>query len=125
MPGPVGRNKLAQFRHHDSAFAVRLPELRKLVPAYIFWLRADQRPICKRNVWTNVSKFTVFYDVAMNNNGISTFVFRQRVSFSKINESPQVPHIRTSFNAIVSTPRLGFNGDSLFGHVVGRPAEKI
>ena len=31
---PVGRNKLAQFRHRGSAFAVGLPELRKLVPAY-------------------------------------------------------------------------------------------
>ena len=31
---PVGRNKLAQFRHRNSAFAVGLPELRKLVPAY-------------------------------------------------------------------------------------------
>ena len=34
--GPVGRNKLAQFRHRDSAFAVGLPELRRLVPAYMF-----------------------------------------------------------------------------------------
>ena len=33
---PVGRNKLAQFRHRGGAFAVGLPELRKLVPAYIF-----------------------------------------------------------------------------------------
>ena len=33
--GPVGRNKPAQFRHRGSAFAVGLPELRKLVPAYI------------------------------------------------------------------------------------------
>ena len=32
---PVGRNKLAQFRHRGSAFAVGLPELRKLVPAYM------------------------------------------------------------------------------------------
>ena len=31
---PVGRNKPAQFRHRDSAFAVGLPELRRLVPAY-------------------------------------------------------------------------------------------
>jgi len=35
MPWPVGRNKLAQFRHRDSAFAIGLPELRKLVPAYM------------------------------------------------------------------------------------------
>jgi len=35
MAGPVGRNKLAPFRHRDSAFAVGLPELRKLVPAYM------------------------------------------------------------------------------------------
>ena len=33
-PENVGRNKLAQFRHRGSAFAVGLPELRKLVPAY-------------------------------------------------------------------------------------------
>jgi len=32
---PVGRNKLAQFRHGDSAFAVGRPELRRLVPAYM------------------------------------------------------------------------------------------
>ena len=30
----VGRNKPAQFRHRGSAFAIGLPELRKLVPAY-------------------------------------------------------------------------------------------
>ena len=30
----VGRNKLAQFRHRGSPFAVGLPELRKLVRAY-------------------------------------------------------------------------------------------
>jgi len=36
MPGALGRNKLAQFRHRGSAFAVGLPELRKLVPAYMF-----------------------------------------------------------------------------------------
>ena len=34
--GPVGRNKHAQFRHRGSGFAVGLPKLRKLVPAYIF-----------------------------------------------------------------------------------------
>ena len=33
---PVGRNKLAPFRHRDGAFGVGLPELRKLVPAYNF-----------------------------------------------------------------------------------------
>ena len=33
-PEKVGRNKLAQFRHRGSAFAIGLPELRKLVPAY-------------------------------------------------------------------------------------------
>jgi len=32
----VGRNKLAQFRHRGRTFAVGLPELRKLVPAYIY-----------------------------------------------------------------------------------------
>ena len=39
--GPVGRNKLAQFRHRGSAFAIGLPELRKLVPAYIFRTSVD------------------------------------------------------------------------------------
>jgi len=40
--GPVGRNKLAQFRHRNSAFAAGLPELRKLVPAYNPASRAEQ-----------------------------------------------------------------------------------
>ena len=34
---PVGRNKLAQFRQPYSKRTVAMPELRKLVPAYIFW----------------------------------------------------------------------------------------
>ena len=33
-PENVGRNKPAQFRHRGSTFAIGLPELRKLVPAY-------------------------------------------------------------------------------------------
>jgi len=40
MPGPVGRNvgpnKLAQFRQPYGKRTAAMPELRKLVPAYIF-----------------------------------------------------------------------------------------
>jgi len=52
MPGarPVGRNKLAQFRHRGSAFAVGLPELRKLVPAYG---PLDLRGSCRSNQLTS------------------------------------------------------------------------
>ena len=41
--GNVGRNKLALFRHRGRAFAVGLPEQRKLVPAYGTFV-ATKRP---------------------------------------------------------------------------------
>ena len=34
LASDVGRNKPAQFRQRGSTFAIGLPELRKLVPAY-------------------------------------------------------------------------------------------
>jgi len=38
---PVGRNKLAQFRQPYGKRTAAMPELRKLVPAYIFRRRAS------------------------------------------------------------------------------------